>query len=108
MISTTSTGKINFIAVPPLLYKYTIVDSFVNYDNEETKEPLGIVNAVYSPKENLLFLTDEKYMLKCYNIQEYIDNIKENVKEGVDMNKHELYSYYSTLKTFSGALKTDK
>lgn len=41
LISTTSTGKINFIACPPLLYKYSIVESFINYDSEDTGEPLG-------------------------------------------------------------------
>ena len=41
LITTTSSGKINFIATPPLLYKFTVVDSFLNFDSEDTGETLG-------------------------------------------------------------------
>ena len=35
LVATYSSGKINFVATPPLLYKFTIVDSFLNLDSEE-------------------------------------------------------------------------
>jgi hypothetical protein len=35
VIQTTSSGKVNFMATPPLLYKFTVVDSFTNFDSEE-------------------------------------------------------------------------
>jgi len=42
MVTTTSSGRINFSATPPLLYKFTVVASFLNFDAEENSEPLGI------------------------------------------------------------------
>jgi hypothetical protein len=57
------------MATPPLLYKFTIVDSFINFDSEETGEPLGITYSVFCNKTDRLFLTDEKYYLKCYDVK---------------------------------------
>lgn len=42
VLATTSAGKIMIIAAPPLMYRYNIVDSFINQDVEDITENLGI------------------------------------------------------------------
>ncbi|KRX04533.1 WD40-repeat-containing domain [Pseudocohnilembus persalinus] len=83
LISTSSSGRINFIASPPLLYKYKIVDSFQNLDSEDQFEAVGITHASFCHENKYLFITDEKLQIKLFDISNIYDNIFQNVQEPV-------------------------
>ena len=38
LIICTSSGRINVIATPPLIYKYSVVYGFMNYDIDDVKK----------------------------------------------------------------------
>lgn len=60
------------MASPPLLYKFNVVESLINFDKEEISEPVGISHAVFCQKTNKLFITDDKLYLKCYSLDRIV------------------------------------
>lgn len=77
LITTCSTGKVNFIALNPLLYKYQKVFSFFNVDPEQAGQTLSILNCQYSPQHDCLYMTDDKGYIKCYDIKAVVDILVE-------------------------------
>lgn len=72
LITTTSLGKVNIIAVPPLIFKNTKVYSFKNYDPTESNQVLGISNSIYYSKLMQLFISDDKGYVKCLDISKIV------------------------------------
>lgn len=71
MVSTTSTGRVNLFAIPPLNNKFEKLLSFGHRDCEkEGNVSLGITTSCYDEERNLLFVVDDKMYLTCYDLSE--------------------------------------
>ncbi|KRX07968.1 WD40-repeat-containing domain [Pseudocohnilembus persalinus] len=77
VITTTSLGNINFISMPPLLYKYTKVFKIENTDPLQGGQNLQITDCIYCEQNKQLFISDEKGFIKCFDISIIIEKLKE-------------------------------
>lgn len=71
IIATTMTGWILFYATHPLIYKNTLVESFVNTEFETDEEAAILVAAFCEPQQKL-FIADENNYIKCYDISNFL------------------------------------
>jgi WD40 repeat protein len=96
IIVSTSGGKVGLIACPPLPYRFQVVWSFSNMD-PESKLPNYINNSIWSNRKRYLFISDEKFYIRCYDlskpIEELIQDRKEKLKKDNSSNsKNHLYA----------------
>ncbi|KAL4502119.1 hypothetical protein ABPG72_000354 [Tetrahymena utriculariae] len=101
VVSSSQNGQIQFISGPPLFYKFQVVESFQNIDQELFKndselEDVGVSKIKYCKENQQLFVADFKGYLKCYEISKIIQNLNENIEQHklntkLKEDKHTLY-----------------
>ena len=73
MIYANNMGMIKVMGLPPLVVKHSKLCQFQNTSKviEEGKEklkPMGVVEILFCEEHGKLYVADEKYMVKCYDI----------------------------------------
>lgn len=81
LISTSSLGKIRFIAKPPLMYQFTRVLELDNKDPEHSVDNLSIVDAILCNSTYNFYVIDEKGFLKCFNFSNIVEKLKNSYEE---------------------------
>lgn len=69
IISSSSSGKISVIALPPLPNRFDKIFCFHHEDPEKPGSQLGVRTISYSDSMNLVFLIDDKMNLNCYSFK---------------------------------------
>lgn len=58
-------------------------------------------------KTKRVFLSDEKFFIKCFNVGAILDNLARNVEQGQSLKKVEKLQFYSSLKAFQSLSRTE-
>lgn len=78
LIYGTSVGKMNLLALPKLVVKQQKILTWKNKDMDkdlESDAPMCINSIYYCEVNRKLFIADEKFYIKCFDISEVIDII---------------------------------
>lgn len=78
LIYGTSLGKLNLLALPKLVVKQTKILTWKNKDFEkgaDSDTAMCIVAIHYCEHTQRLFIGDEKFWIKCFDISEIIDHL---------------------------------
>jgi WD40 repeat protein len=67
VLISNAVGYISFVALPPLIFKYTKVFSYINTD-PELRMAVGIVTMIYCDKNEKIFIADDHGFIKCFDI----------------------------------------
>ena len=68
------------ISFPPLSFKYQNVFSY--YNKHDSGPSVGIVQIVLDQEKNRLFLIDERFILKCFDIGGILKKLDNSTKKG--------------------------
>ncbi|KAL4467910.1 hypothetical protein ABPG74_013245 [Tetrahymena malaccensis] len=107
VVSSSQNGQIQFISGPPLFYKFQVVESFQNIDQElynkdSELEDVGVSRIKYCKENQQLFVADFKGYLKCYDISKIIQNLNENIEQ-LKLNtkqKEDKHTYYKSMREY--------
>lgn len=78
VLYSTGLGLIKVLGLPPIVIKHSKIYEIENLD-PNTNEIAYIQSMKYCHKEKRLFIADEKYLIKCYDISSLIDSLKNAV-----------------------------
>ncbi|CAD8135461.1 unnamed protein product [Paramecium pentaurelia] len=78
---TNSQGRVSIMSMPPVLHRFVKVYTFTNIDPEIPSQLLGISNAVFSQEKKVLFLSDDKGFIKCFEVDWLVDFLINVVNE---------------------------
>ncbi|CAK75155.1 unnamed protein product (macronuclear) [Paramecium tetraurelia] len=81
MFVTNSQGRISIMSMPPVLHRFVKIFTFTNVDPEIPSQLLGISNAVFSYEKKMLFLSDDKGFIKCFEVDWLVDFLIHVVNE---------------------------
>ncbi|CAD8133059.1 unnamed protein product [Paramecium octaurelia] len=81
MFVTNSQGRISIMSMPPVLHRFAKIFTFTNVDPEIPSQLLGISNAVFSQEKKVLFLSDDKGFIKCFEVDWLVDFLIHVVNE---------------------------
>ncbi|EAR86929.1 WD domain, G-beta repeat protein (macronuclear) [Tetrahymena thermophila SB210] len=107
VVSSCQNGQIQFISGPPLFYKFQVVESFQNIDQElfnkdSELEDVGVSKIKYCKENQQLFVADFKGYLKCYDISKIISNLSENIEQ-LKLNsklKEDKHTFYKSMREY--------
>lgn len=73
LIYANSMGKIKVIGLPPLVIKHSKICEFQNTseimkEGETVKKPMGVSAIKFCKEKSFLYVSDEKFKVKCYDI----------------------------------------
>ncbi|CAD8044697.1 unnamed protein product [Paramecium primaurelia] len=81
MFVTNSQGRISIMSMPPVLHRFVKVYTFTNIDPEIPSQLLGISNAVFSQDKKVLYISDDKGFIKCFEVDWLVDFLINIVNE---------------------------
>lgn len=92
IIYANNMGMVKVVGLPPLVIKHSKLCEFQNtsevVEEGETKlKPMGVAEISFCKENNKLYIADEKYMVKCYDIMVLLEIIKNKLANTQDKSR---------------------
>lgn len=87
VIYAESNAKVKIIGLPPLVVKHSKLAEFQNYDYEVEGKIMCVSSIIFCPETSRLFIADEKYYVRCYDISVFCQVCKAKLDDIYDKSR---------------------
>lgn len=70
IITTTSSGSVTLIGIPPFPFRFERLLGFKHKDCEKEDANLGVRLSCFNKRDGLLYIIDDKMYLSCYDYRQ--------------------------------------
>lgn len=87
IIYAESNGMVKVIGIPPLVVKHSKLAEFQNYDADIKGKQMLVSSIIFCPETYRLFIADEKYYVRCYDISILCEICKAKLDDTMDKSR---------------------